>query len=739
MTFTVQSKSQLARLMATENITINHIKAQTASFDPINRVLYLPIWKDMSGVIYDLLTGHEVGHAQYTPADGWHSAASDKTKSPNYKGFLNVVEDARIEKKIQRKYPGLRMSFKNAYAELMMRDFFGIKNRDVSQMPFIDRLNLYSKSQWTMSVSFTHEEQKLVEKVRVAETWDEVIKITDEIFAYSKDEQQELQQNDFQFFDPEMIDDEDGDENYDADEDGGEDRGVESEGAGNGVGNDEDDEDENADEEPNLPNAINRKKMSQNSYEDQGALIDPICQTDENYRRNESQLLDEKSKEYVYYKIPKANMENILVPHSIVQGALTKSFNAQVNEDQKNEWYSEFKKTNERYINLLVKEFEMRKAAKAFSRSRLADTGEIDVGKLSSYRFDDNIFRKMLLVPKGKSHGLVLLLDKSGSMQDIIGDSIEQILILTMFCRKVNIPFVVYGFGNNSHGYVSDVIAQNRLKDHSTFKEKDFSSFETEVDAIAFSDVRLREYLSSTMSNSVFTSAVKNMLILKRSYNRRNYIAYPVTENLSNTPMTQAVAALANVMKEFKRKNNLDITNLVVVHDGDADHTHIYCNKNELNPVMQFNSQNVFIVDDKIKFQRKLSSIDGMHTIILEWFKIVTGSKIFSFYLTDTRYAKATIKERGCDEEGFLLILNEHKLNESIKKFKKENYFNLNIQGYDKFFVTTPKGITEEDSFDSLAENAQSIRDIKSAFTAANKKRTVSRAMVNQFIQGIAA
>ncbi len=213
MSFTVQSKSQLARLMATENLTINHVKAQTASFDPMKRVLYLPIWKDMSGVIYDLLTGHEVGHAQYTPAEGWHSAATDKTKSPNYKGFLNVVEDARIEKKIQRKYPGLRMSFKNAYAELMKRDFFGIADRNVNRMPFIDRLNLYSKSQWTMDISFNRKETELIEKVRIAETWEEVVKVTDEIFAYSKDEQQELKLGDFQVFDPEMNEDgEDGDD-----------------------------------------------------------------------------------------------------------------------------------------------------------------------------------------------------------------------------------------------------------------------------------------------------------------------------------------------------------------------------------------------------------------------------------------------------------------------------------------------------------------------------------------------
>ncbi len=60
-------------------------------FDTKNRILYLPIWQNMTGIIYDLLVGHEVGHALYTPAEGWHDAVSDNDKNKNYKNFLNVV------------------------------------------------------------------------------------------------------------------------------------------------------------------------------------------------------------------------------------------------------------------------------------------------------------------------------------------------------------------------------------------------------------------------------------------------------------------------------------------------------------------------------------------------------------------------------------------------------------------------------------------------------------------------
>ena len=88
-------KSGLAKLMATENLTVQHAKTNTASFDPKNRILTVPIWEKTSTELYDLLVGHEVGHAIDTPADGWHGAVHDRGQ--NYKGFLNVVEDARIE------------------------------------------------------------------------------------------------------------------------------------------------------------------------------------------------------------------------------------------------------------------------------------------------------------------------------------------------------------------------------------------------------------------------------------------------------------------------------------------------------------------------------------------------------------------------------------------------------------------------------------------------------------------
>ena len=59
-------KGQLAKLLATEDLIIEHKKVETASFDVNRRLLTLPIWQDASESIYDMLVAHEVVHAMFT-------------------------------------------------------------------------------------------------------------------------------------------------------------------------------------------------------------------------------------------------------------------------------------------------------------------------------------------------------------------------------------------------------------------------------------------------------------------------------------------------------------------------------------------------------------------------------------------------------------------------------------------------------------------------------------------------
>ena len=182
-------KGNLAKLLATENLVIEHKKVATASFDVVNRVLVLPIWDRATSTVYDLLVGHEVGHALYTPADDWRECLTQ----PIPPDYVNVIEDARIEKLMKRKYPGLRKSFYQGYQELNDADFFSIADEDMSKMSLIDRINLHFKVGNFALIPFSDEEQQFVQMTEEAETFADVLMICEQIVTFLKDNYQEKQ------------------------------------------------------------------------------------------------------------------------------------------------------------------------------------------------------------------------------------------------------------------------------------------------------------------------------------------------------------------------------------------------------------------------------------------------------------------------------------------------------------------------------------------------------------------
>ena len=180
-------KGQLAKLLATEDLIIENRKVSTASFDVGRRVLTLPMWEKASGVVYDLLVGHEVGHALYTPADNW---TEDYPEVPP--SFINVLEDVRIEKLMKIKYAGLTKTFYNGYSQLAEQDFFELESHDVEDMSLADRINIHYKIGNFTKVSFDSEEQDFVDRAFKTETFHDVLELAQELYEYIK-EQQEAQ------------------------------------------------------------------------------------------------------------------------------------------------------------------------------------------------------------------------------------------------------------------------------------------------------------------------------------------------------------------------------------------------------------------------------------------------------------------------------------------------------------------------------------------------------------------
>ena len=170
--------STLAKLLAEEDIHVVHRNQSTAMFDVKNRELSLPIWKEMSKNIQDLMTLHEVGHALWTPLEQLEKAQKEKIEF----SFVNVLEDVRIEKLVQKKYPGSVRIFNKGYKELIAQNFFETVGQDISKYNLIDRINLHFKHH--VDVPFSEEEKVWVQKANQTKTPDEVLDLAKELYEY---------------------------------------------------------------------------------------------------------------------------------------------------------------------------------------------------------------------------------------------------------------------------------------------------------------------------------------------------------------------------------------------------------------------------------------------------------------------------------------------------------------------------------------------------------------------------
>ena len=740
--FSVNSKSQLAKLLATENINIEHRNAPTASFNLETRTLVCPIWEDMSGQMYDLLLGHEVSHALETPKQGWHDAVCEKGR--NYKHFLNVVEDARIEKKIKRRYPGIRRSFIGGYNQLLEKDFFGIANQDIDKLFFIDRLNIYCKAGINSNIKFNNAEEKaLLKLVEDAETWNDVLYATDKVWEYSKEEQQQESPQEsttvYEYdengeYTDEEVEYEDTDETEegfpsdapaDSDDDNESDDSEESE--------ESDDSAESSDDDNESDDSEESDDSAESSDDDNESETygEPECITDKNFRKNEDKLLSSSVQAYNYLAIPQ------LISKEMITTAkdISKVFADYVDQYDINttELYNDFKSKNEKYISLLAKEFEMRKAAKAHSRSKTASTGDINVNKIYKYLLDDEIFKKATIVPKGKSHGLVLLLDMSGSMSKNMTGSIEQIQVLASFCRKVNIPFTVYSF-TSKHSSGFDIN----------------TCFEQEANTLQLEPFVLIEFISSKMKGSEFNTAIKNLSVLSKMYedNTRRYV--PRELSLGRTPLIESLITLKPIVKEFRKVNNLDIVNLVIVHDGDADTVNKYKSPGHEYQFVEGNKTQRYVLrDTKEKLDFVVDSgnehtSEKVRKSIFEWFKQTTGTKIFGFFITgeakhelirtiEARYYESEVK-KTFDSYSIRYAYFESK----ALQLKKEKLLFSKNPGYESFYLILGGKNLQIENEELIISGKVTTHKLFTSLRKLNKNKQVNRVLATQFIQGIA-
>jgi hypothetical protein len=545
----VEVKGNLARLLATENLIVEHRPVETAMFNVKDRILTLPMWEKASANVYDMLVGHEVGHAIYTP-DKW----GDDYGIPQ--SYLNVCEDARIEKLMKRKFPGLARNFYAGYKELADQDFFCIGDRELNTYALIDRINLYFKIGIHAGEVFqwNSEEKALVDMVAAAESFDEIVEAARKILEYTKEQEQ-------QKMEMESNAQQGGGDSTQGGGDPTPDMGEgESQSSGDGTqsqGGADADQPQNAGTGGNTANGA-------------GSTGSMESETDKAFTENQKQLVDQnrRNQSLNYIELPDLSVKTLIVTNKTVVEDCKECFDSQSSRlfAETDKEYLQFRAEAQREVNYLVKEFEMRKSADQYARASTAKTGILDTQKLHTYKWNEDVFKKINVVPDGKNHGLIFILDWSGSMGGILQDTAKQLLNLAWFCKKVQIPFEILAFTNDYWYHKSyDYYTSTRTKGTEHQKKK---VGQVEIN----SHFNLLNLVSSNGRNGKDLEAqLKNFwrLVAGNSHCGTGFSS-PPGYSLSGTPLHEAAISLTAVIPDFQKRNKVQKTNVIILTDGES-------------------------------------------------------------------------------------------------------------------------------------------------------------------------
>ena len=562
-------KGQLAKLLATEDLIIENRNVSTASFDVERRVLTLPMWEKASTTVYDLLVGHEVGHALYTPADNWMLDYPEVPQS-----FVNVFEDVRIEKLMKQKYPGLTKTFYTGYSQLADQDFFGLEEHDEEDINLADRINIHYKIGNFTDISFEPDEQPFVDRAFKTKTFQDVLELANDLTIFLKEQQQQQESL------GELSFDEDGDMGglMKAPQ-GGEltDKSPNSEGQG------QPDVKNMTDEE--LVDELERLSESNDVGGVHGNLEAVTDKTLQDNLENLNKKTFGEHREPEYVELPDLNMKTVVAHNSEVHEYLNAHYSkSQKHFDQNSDTkpfdiyekvdneYRLFRRAAQKEVNYLVKEFEMRKSADAYARATVSKTGVLDCTKLHSYKYNEDLFKKITTLPDGKNHGLIFVLDWSGSMATVLKDTVKQLFNLIWFCKKVQIPFKVFAFTNEWNSDQAWIDGDYQYKRPVLPPHHDYADGRIKIDP----QFAMVEFMSSDVKKGDIELQMINIwrlassMMCYRNWHDTTYYQTPRRLTLSGTPLNEALVSLNQIIPEFQKSTGVQKVQCVTLTDGEA-------------------------------------------------------------------------------------------------------------------------------------------------------------------------
>lgn len=511
----------LARLMACENITIKiDACATTSYFDMQTRVLTIPEWLSLSLDQLDMMTAHEVYHALYSSSTetlSWLRLPENKKKH----SYWNTIEDARVERLGNIRYPGMKSIFKRAYAEFTERGPIAQlasrrhlrgerENIEISSLPCIDRLRVTRMCGDAADVCLYNDtERDFYDRMMTVTYPRQVFALVEDIIAYEQPNAQKSQ--------PPSIDSLTTKTEHAPSND------AQSFEQGTNTPQNSDSDSDVANKTSIPPSILDKEFANQHKRLKETTVSDSNPIFTVNIPFHDEEIL----------------LNRIINVEQLIEGQRYLFFDAEQSAAALDEWRSKYSDI----IRQMAVEFERKKSANCIRKAKVSKTGYINTEKLHAYKFCEDIFLRSLTVPAGQNHGIVVIVDHSSSIERIYQDMILQIMMLAEFAKRVRIPFVAYAF-TDCQGYVADHELSGKFT-NCIWPE---------------SNTKLVEMINTNKPNYK-----QQLEIILRQSNNRNSVGQLA---LGGTPLLSSLLVADAVVRKFKKQHHLEKVAFVMLTDG---------------------------------------------------------------------------------------------------------------------------------------------------------------------------
>lgn len=673
------------------------------------------MWKDIENIVEQMLICHEVGHALFTKLDEC-KAAIDGAKFKNAQAYMNILEDARIEKFMARKFAGINKTMSGGYSILNAKDFFGIKNSNLYTLTLIDRINIHFKLGAYIEVPFTKDERIFIEKTANLESMNDVATLANEIYTYStenyvstdytmfgnEDSQYVLvdgdEEGDFEYGEYPEYDD--SDNNVDSD-------GIDSESDKTG----ESDSDKDSDKESDEDSEKNTKSDGSEGKSDKKDIPDPI--TDSEFQKNIESYCDSNIM-YKYWTFGKFTYDPVFNYKKVLKNVEESGYT--FDDTSHLEYINKFKQDSMVNVNYLVKEFEMRKAATAYKRTTIAKSGTLNTNKLFAYQINNDIFKRISVTKDGKNHGMVFLLDWSGSMYRNIKETLEQLINLVMFCSRAQIKYTVLAFTNDAY----NLTGKRHLEWYESDTKNDIN--------VNHANIILAELFSSEMTTNEFSRMINYTLSDK----------FPLTIDMNGTPLLEALIYINEYIDGFIKKNHIEKFTFVTFTDGasndfhasirsrdcDDDHTMKSCKNMYICPVTK--------IEYTIVSNNVIHNTEMMYTIIKNRYKC----NVIGFFLMEAisiRYVDDTIKMNDSKYPHYPIEVRQSMATKLRSDCLVNKFANIPNTAKDAMYIIPASSLKVDDSELAVDTNATAYQISKKFGKFLNIRKT-SRVLLNNLL-----